>query len=295
MNNDHYIEFKKERDLGAIITDTFTFLRTEGKPFLITVFKISIVPILLAVAAILYYLFTVSDVLPKVNLSSTASNNNEFSSIGPMFLAMFLLGVFYILAYVSINIASMYYLKSYIDNKGVVDFDYVNEKVKNKFWSFLGLGILIGLVVIVGAFLCFFPAVYLYITVSLAIPIFVFQDKPVMDAFGDSFSFIKGHWWETFGVMFVVGLLLAVLGYVFSVPAIIYQLINGFTSFTTDDPTEVLGLLSDPVYLILNLLSYVGRFLFYAVSLVSSVFIYFDINEQKNASGTLEEINNLGQ
>ena len=294
MNNNNYVEFKKERDLGAIITDTFAFLRIEGKPFFITILKVAIVPILLAVAAILYYLFAISNVFSQVDFSNPDANFNAFST-GSMFLSMFLVGVFYILAYVFINVAAMYYIKSYIDNKGIVDFEYVKQEVKNKFWSFLGVGILTGIVVFVGAFLCFFPAIYLYITLSLAIPILVFQDKPAMDAFGDSFSFIKGHWWETFGVMIVVGLLIMVLGYIFSVPALIYQLIKGFTVFSTDDPATVVSLISDPIYLFLNVISYVGRFLFYAVTLVSSVFIYFDINEQKNASGTYEKIDSLGQ
>ena len=35
-----YIEFKKQRELGDILTDTFAFLRSEFKPFFTTFFKI---------------------------------------------------------------------------------------------------------------------------------------------------------------------------------------------------------------------------------------------------------------
>ena len=36
--NKEYIEFKKERDLGSIITDAFKFIRIEGKQFFLTIF-----------------------------------------------------------------------------------------------------------------------------------------------------------------------------------------------------------------------------------------------------------------
>lgn len=39
MNND-YIEFKKQRELGSILSDTFAFLRSQFKPFFGTYFKI---------------------------------------------------------------------------------------------------------------------------------------------------------------------------------------------------------------------------------------------------------------
>ncbi len=37
-----YVEFKKERDLGATITDAFRFIRLEWKPFFTTILKVII-------------------------------------------------------------------------------------------------------------------------------------------------------------------------------------------------------------------------------------------------------------
>ena len=37
MENNSFIEFKKERDLGAIITDTFKFIRENWKEYFLTV------------------------------------------------------------------------------------------------------------------------------------------------------------------------------------------------------------------------------------------------------------------
>jgi len=290
----NYVEFKKERDLGAIITDTFKFIRLEWKPFFTTILKVSLLPILLAIAALLYYVFSVSNIFTAVDFANPESANPSLLNTGNMFLAMFLMFIFFILAYVTISLSGYYYIKSYIDNAGNVDYTYVNQKVKEKFWSFLGLGILIGITASIGFIFCVLPGIYFYVVFSMAFPLMVFADKGAFDAYGDSFSFVNGHWWETFGCLLVVGILTSILGYIFSIPAFLYSLFSGFVSIGTDDPTEIFTLFSDPVYIILEIISYLGRFIFYAVTLISSIFIYFDINEQKNATGTFEQIDNLG-
>lgn len=293
MNQVDYVEFKKERDLGAIITDTFTFLRLEFKPFFITILKVSLLPILLAISALLYYAFLISNSFASED-SVVAITNFNFSNGAELVLSVFLLFVAYILAYVSISISGYYYLKSYIDHQGIIDENYIKEKFKEKFWSFFGLGILIGISVGVGLLFCFLPGIYFYIVFSVAFPVLVFKEKGAFDAYGDSFRFINGHWWETFGCKLVIGILVSVLGYVFSIPALIYSLLSGFLTLKTTDSTAMFSMFTDPIYIFLEIISYLGRFLFYAVTLVSSVFIYFDINEQKNATGTFEKIDSLG-
>mgnify|MGYP005634918937 CR=1 FL=1 len=90
---------------------------------------------------------------------------------------------------------------------------------------------------------------------SLASSILVFENKSVLDAIGDSFNFIKGHWWETFGISIVIGILVSILGYIFSIPAVIYQLIQGMSLLGSDDPSQMMSMLSDPIYLVLNIKS----------------------------------------
>lgn len=289
-----YVEFKKERDLGAIITDTFKFIRLEWKPFFTTILKVSLLPILLAVAALLYYVFSVSSVFTAIDFNNPDASGDSILNSAGIFLSIFLLFVFVILAWVTITLSGLYYIKSYVDNNGVVDYSFINQKVKEKFWSFLGLGILYGITVTIGAVFCFLPGIYFYVVLAMAFPLMVFSDNGAFDAFGESFSFVKGHWWETFGCLIVVGILTSILGYIFSIPAFIYSMFTGFVSIGTDDPSAIFSLFSDPIYIVLEVISYLGRFLFYAVTLIASIFIYFDINEQKNASGTIAQIDSLG-
>ena len=121
------------------------------------------------------------------------------------------------------------------------------------------------------------------------------KTKPFLDTIGDSFNFIKGHWWETFGISIVIGILVSILGYIFSIPAVIYQLIQGMSLLGSDDPSQMMSMFSDPVYLVLNIIAKLGQFLFASITLIATVLIYFDINEQKNAAGTIDQINSLGR
>jgi len=148
---------------------------------------------------------------------------------------------------------------------------------------------------IVGYILCVLPIVYISIVLSLAMPIMVFESKSIGETISHSFTLIKGEWWNTFGVVLVIGILVSMLGFVFSIPSLIYQLISMGVSVSNEDPTAILGILEDPIYLILNLIAYFGKFLFYSVTLIASAFIYFDLNEQKNLTGTYEKIESLGE
>lgn len=282
--NREYIEFKKERALGDIITDAFKFIRLEWKPFLTTILKASAIPIILAVVGMLYYLYSFSDI-----------SSNSSANFGGMFLSLLIMMVSYLLALVFINLSGMYYIKSYIDNKGVVNNEEITKNTKEKFWSFTGFGILAMLIIIVSFMLCFFPAIYTGTVLSLGASILVFENESASSTIGKSFDFIKGYFWETLGVVFVVGLLVGVLGSVFQIPTFIYQMVKMGIGLGRNNSTAVLGLFSDPIYLLLNAISVIGKFLFYTISLITNVFLYFDINEKKNATGTIEKIESLGE
>ncbi|MCT4698618.1 hypothetical protein [Tenacibaculum haliotis] len=282
--NKEYIQFKKERDLGAIITDAFKFIRLEGKQFFLTILKTAAIPILIAVAAMIYYMMSISSLMSQ----------DTSGAIG-MFAAILIMMVAYLVAFVFINLAGMHYIKSYIDNNGIVNQEEISRNTKERFWSFMGFGFLSGIILFISVMLCVFPMFYTWTVLSLGASILVFQNESATDTIGKCFSFVSGHFWETFGVIIVVSLLVGVLGYIFQIPAVIYQFIQMGIGLNSQDPTAIFGLFSDPIYLLLNLVSIVGQLMFYAITLVTNVFLYFDINEQKNLTGTIETIDSLGQ
>jgi len=290
MENKNFIEFKKERDLGAIISDTFKFIRENWKEYFLTVLKI-VGPILaVALAILVFYMFTMSDLF--ANTSNIQNNPGSF--LGTLFSWVFVLIFVYILLYTLLSMASLYFIKSYINNHGNANFLEIKTNILQNVWKFIGLGFLITLVTIVGMVFCYIPGIYLGTVLSLATSIMVFEEKSVGDTFSHAFTLIKGEWWNTFGVLIVVWLLLVVLGQAFSIPAFIYQMVKMGTMVGSDDPTAVFSIFKDPIYLVLNILSYVFQFILYSIPLISTVFVYFDLNEQKNLTGTFEIIENIG-
>ena len=291
MNDNNFIEFNKKRDLGAIISDTFKFITTEWKPFLGTILKSAIIPIFVAIGAMIYYVMSSTTVFGDI--ASTTNFNNPFDlDFSELLIPGFIFMSAYLVAYALVTVAALSYIKSYITNKGVVNKEEVETLAKDKFGSYVGLFILNGIIIFLGALFCFLPAIYFGVVLSLSICLLIFQDKSVIDAISDSFNFIKGHWWETFGVLIVVQLIIGLISFIVDLPATLYQLINIGFGMKTQDTAEILNIFKDPIYIVLLVFSYFIKFVLYTVTTVSTVFIYYDIKEQGNTS--TNSINEIG-
>jgi len=297
MKTANFIQFKKERDLGLMITDAFKFIREEWKPFFTSVIKISLVPILLVIALIIFFSISFSDVLAVFldldnleNPPSIAVNYEFFFTLLSITLLL------YLIANAMVTASSMYYLKSYVENQGTVNYDRVKQLTFSKFWSFVGLSLLSGTIVFVGLLFCFLPGVYFGVILSLSPSLIVFCEKGILDAIHEAFIFVRGHWWETFGILLVIFMIVIILNYVTQIPATVYQFIRAGTSFIDGTkPAKMVNQFKDPVYLFLLIFSYFAKFLFYTLQLMVTVFIFFDINEQKNNTGALEKIESIGR
>ncbi len=274
-----YVEFRKERDLGTIINDSFRFIRLEWRSFFKTVLKMAIIPIFIVVAAILYFFYSIE----------------TDAEITGAVISGLLAFIGYLLAFLFINLAGMGYVKSYIYNRGAVSQEDIMQTTKDKFWTFLVFTIFANIIIITSFFLFVFPVFYTATALMLGISIVIFEDEGAFSSIGRSFSMIRNYFWETLGALIAITGLLSVLSFVFQIPVTIYQVVKGFVEINTSSKSSLVGIYGDPIYLILTGLSYVGNFLFYSVTLVAYSFIYFDINEQENGTGALELIETLGQ
>jgi len=282
-----YIEFKKQRELGEILSDTFAFIRNEFKPFCSTFFKI-VGPYLL-VMLICYgtYVYMVGDFM-NFNFSSGGGLSHVLIA-GVSGLAFF---AAFVATYALSAASTLFYIRSYADNKGTTNFDEIKNAAYGAFWDFVGLFILVGLCVGVGFMFCIIPGIYLYVPLSLSFSILVFNRKGVSEAFSDSFTLVKDHWWMTFATLFVVGIIVAVAGFVFSLPNTIYTYAK-MGIFSGEIDAENFGM-ADPLTVLFGIISMLAQFLLNIISVIAGVFIYFDLNEKKNFTGTYERIKNLG-
>ncbi|MEQ5790532.1 hypothetical protein J4E06_05680 [Muricauda sp. NFXS6] len=291
QTTNNYIEFKKQRELGEILSDSFGFIRNEFKPFFGTILKIVGPYILVMLISMGFYMYTIGDVF---NLTTIGNRTVNWASPVIMVISVLALMLSSIAAYVLAQGTVLYYIKSYIDHKGETNFDEIRQGVYGSFWSLIGLGILVGLSVFVGALFCLIPGIYLAVPLSISFAILVFLKKDTMESYQYSFTLIKENWWITFATLFVIYIIVMIATYAFSLPGVIYTWIK-MGIFSGEMDAENMNLFSDPIYLLLNILSSLVQFLMNIILLVGTSLVFFNLNEKKNFTGTFERIESLGK
>ena len=287
---DQYIEFKKQRELGEILSDTFAFLRNEFKPFTSTFFKIVgpyIVIMMIALAIYMYYIG---------NSFSLLLFNSD---IAPNVFLMLLIGGLYvasiIVVYTMAQSTVLHYIRSYANGKGTIDYNTIRSEVYASFLKFIGLGFLVAICFIIGLLFCFIPGIYLWVPLSLAFAIMVYNRLSATEAFSYSFTLVKDYWWITFATMLVISIIVYIASYAFALPTVIYNWMKMGILTGEIDAEGIMDVFKDPIYILLNIIGTIAQFLLNIISIVAGVFIYFNLNERKNFTGTYERIQRLGE
>jgi hypothetical protein len=289
-----YIEFKKKRELGDVLSDTFAFLRTQFKPFFTVFFKIVGPYLLVMLISLGLYMYFAGNSFNSI-LMSGGESGLEVESFATMFVVALLYLVSLLVVYVMSQSTALHYIKSYANGRGQINFEEIKSDVYKKFGSFLGLGILAGLSIGVGLMFCLIPGIYLWVPLTLAFSILVFNTKGATDAYGDSFALVKDEWWITFATMIVIVIIVGIANYAFAIPAQIYQFAQMGILSGEVDAESMTTIFQDPVYLLLNMVSTLAQFLLNLISVIAGAFIYFNLNERKNFTGTYERIQSLGE
>lgn len=283
-----YIQFKKQRELGEILTDTFGFIRNEFKPLIKTIFQVAGPYLVVFLLALVFYVYTVGD-----SFSLDVNALFPYKNISILILAyvVYIIGI--LLAYTFTTATILYYIKAYIENDGVIDVNVVKQEVNSRFLGFLGLSFLKGITYIVAIAICCLPIFYVLVPMAIVLPIYVFKSTDATTAYSESFPFIKEEFWITLATIIVLGIIVAIISSIFSIPTVIYTWVKMGVFSGEIDPTSIQSF-ADPIYIIINVLSSFFQFALNMVMVVGMAFIYFNINERKYFTGTLEKIQSIG-
>jgi hypothetical protein len=280
---DQYIQFKKQRELGEIISVTFKFLRENYKTLIKSITQVVAPTFILLIAALAYYTYTVAG----SPLAAMEGKSEEF------LISFFILAVTLLLFYASLYGTVLHYIKSYIENKGTVDEAEVKTGAQDDLGKLFMVFIISAAIVFTGLILFIIPGIYLMVPFSLAAMVLVFNKMSLGDSISHGFSLVKDHWWTTFFSIVVVWLLVYVIGLVFQLPLIIYTFVKMFAvaqEGSLADPVSY----SDWIFILLNVVSSVIQYLLSSIFVIALAFIYFNLNEHKNLTGTYETIDKLG-
>lgn len=286
--NQNYINFKRQRDLGEIISDTFRFLRENYKLLFKLIFKIAGPIFLVLVLALSYYSYIGGENLGNPFMTDAIGENQ-----GLFFLSFFILMVTLMAFYVFLYGVVLNFIRSYIENKGQVSEKEIYSGMREDFGGLLGLLVLVAIITFFGFLLCVLPGIYLWAPLSLSPALLVFGRHSISDALTESFSLIRDNWWITFFTLLVMAILVYVITLIFQMPLYIYYFFKALTMVeegSIGDPSD----LFDWVYVVFNVISSLAQYLLSTILIIATAFIYYNLDEKKNFTGSYETISNLG-
>lgn len=290
----NFIQFKKQRDFGSIISDTFQFIRLEYKAIFRLYLKHVGWMLLLLVAAGTYYQYASLTTINTINITDGVNEYliETLMSSGLALLILLLASI----AYSALSVTTINgIIKSYAHNKGEISDQDVKETISRFFGRILLSTVTVGIIVFIGFLLCFLPGIYLFVPLSLIFSVIIFQEKSFSEAFSECFKLIKQNWWITFATILVISILIALVSGVFQIPATVLTVMETVTSVQENGGESMPNLAKNWVYILFYVIALIAQYILSLVSLITLVFIYFNLNEIHNKTGTLEDIDSIGQ
>lgn len=274
------LEFKKRRDFGQVINDTFTFMRQNFKPLIKTYFTFCGLFVLASMSTMLMQQYK------TVNVINAMGNGGSATGLGLYGIEYFLSIIFSLASYASMSVAILSYIAIYVQKGNQTP---TTEEVwgffKYYFWRVFGSSILLLLMVLVGFMFCLAPGFYLFPFVTMMLPIMVIENASLSYAFSRSFQIIKENFWITFGTLVVVWIIVYACMSMIILPTTLFNMIGMFSSKGAH-----MSLTLTMISTVLQSLCQV----FTIVPIITITLMYFSLIEQKENVGLMERISNFG-
>ncbi len=285
------ITFYKIRDFGEKMGITIDFLRENFKKLFLSLLLIG-GPFAILLTLLFADMF--NNMFDFSQLSDPDNMGGFFAKLGLDYVMMMVLSWLAMMMIVSLTYTIF---KRY--NTGDLMEKTTGELFSEAVGKIAGLMLLsfiIFIVVVAGMFLFVIPGIYLMVALSLAYPIYMFEeDSTVGSAFSKSFSIISGKWWSTFGILFVGSIMASVAQIPFSIPFLLIYFMELFSIIeeVPNDPSAITGMFTSGYMTIAMAVSNVGGYIAYAIPLVALGFQYSNLIERKEGKGLLTEIDDF--
>lgn len=273
----HYLELRTRRELGTILSDSFTFARLNVKPLFNVLLKTTGVFFLISVLLSGFYQY-----------ASAAS----WLTTDPLYFVLVLMVTMLgsILFFTSAAAAVYSYMENYITNKGSIQEEVIIRETWSKMAQLILLAFICYFLMIVGFLLFLIPGFYFMVPFAVIFPIFCFQRLGKMDSIKAAFKLTSGYWWVTFGTLFVVSLVIGIISFVFQLPGTVY--LGGKTFFAATEGIEAFS--GDFIFLILTTISSAASSLLSIIMIIAIGLTYFDLDEERNRTGLKAKLDDLG-
>ncbi len=272
------VDFIKNRDFGDKLGIPIFFFIQEFKFLSLIILRFA-GPWL---AIVILVTSLISNSIYKASISNT-----EPTEI--VILYGFLILLFLMIGFL-VSIATTHsYISLYVkEGKGNFTIDDVGNLIKKKIFKIFFGGILISLIVVVGFLFFYIPGIYLTIAMSFFTIVIVYEDAKIGESISRSFKIIKGHWWETFGLIFIFGLIVGFASYVFIIPIYVVFIVAAIGGKTIG--------VGSVIVLVLFISLYFVAYMFF-VSLKQTIIAvqYFSLITNKEGLGLKERIDSINK
>ena len=310
-NSTTYINLQRKRTFSETMNAIIEFTKREYKGILKAQLYISGPAVL--VAAILFSLLF--DVFFTLGLTGDPEFFNFETGI-------YVIGMFIssIIGQIFVTAVSLDYLYIYVNEKPEkITPEMVWKRTKKTFWGLLFhmiillVLLIIAYVVFIGGFVALITLVseflfllffvpfgimfYLMGVFSLYFPIYVFEDRglDVGTIINRCFKLVRGNWWKTFGVFMITSIIVGVVSSIFFIPPYLMMIFE-LLQLEGGSEEEILNAINKNWFMTLFFILYaLARFILGFLILVGVSFQYFNLVEEKEATGLMDTIASIDE
>lgn len=285
MQEAKYINFRKVRTFDEVLRTVFIFLRINLKPL----FKSLIIicgPFFLGIGIVggLFY----GELLPMMLQFPRGPRNPSDLPSATFALYYFLMMIFLMGGVTMLITVVNAFISLYVDNGQAPTTDDVWKKTKSNILPMIGAGFLYMILSGIASFFFFIPGIYVSVALSILFIMRMQENIGLFEAISRSFSLIKGFWWQTAGILFILYILVTLISYAFAIPMGI--IIAALATLST--PSSMFSFM--PIVLpIISIIFIAPSLVLYALFPIAQALQYYNLVERKEAAGLREKIEGL--
>lgn len=316
MENFRAIEYHHTRDFSRKMNATFEYIRQNIKSLGKSMLVIAGPPVLIASLIIATF---IDEFLGLSRAAANNANDPEIIQTYFMSVTFWLQIILMLLLFLVSSIMSIATINNYIilyeeKQSNNIEVSEVWARVRETFWMYFGTTLVFFLLAIAAYIVFLIPVVllaaispaliffgilamvcgllWLMVSVSMTYIVRAYEKKSFFEAVGRSIRLVKDKWWSTFGLIFILYLVMMTISYIFMIPWYVATITSALHSTSTD-------MLEQPdmtwTSVIFFTLYYLAQMILGALPNVGIAFQYFNLVEMKEAKGLLGKIDNLGQ
>lgn len=291
------IQLFKQRDFGDKINVTFQYITQNFRSLgLSMLYIVGPVALLAGIASGIMQSNIFDLISSSGNDQDAADPMVPFRALQAIFSPAFgFSALFSLLSILAVSLVTYAHMKVYATKTesaiapGSAVVDVHVAEVWAEVQPLIGRGIIISIlsaiVTFIATFFLVIPGIYVGIVLSLAIAVMSFEDTDFGQTWNRCFVLIRDKWWSTFGLILVMGILSAVVGIIFTLPA-------AFISFLV--ASKLLPAMGSFWLLFGNVIATVGGALLRALIYVAIGFQYTNLVERQEGRGLISAIDAIG-